>query len=75
LGTTISGVETEYTAQSTSVTQLNSQISSLSSVNLNDEASSLATVERSYEAASKLFSILNTVMASALNIGEETTVS
>lgn len=75
LGTTISGVETEYTAQSTSVTQLQSQISSLSSVNLNDEASSLATVERSYEAASKLFSILNTVMASALNIGTETTVS
>lgn len=75
LGTTVSQVETEMTAQSSSVSQLQTQVDSLSSVNLNDEASNLALIERSYQAASKVFSILNTVMASAINIGTETTVS
>jgi flagellar hook-associated protein 1 FlgK len=32
-------------------------------------------LERSYQAASKVFSVLNTIMASALNLGEQTTVS
>ena len=31
--------------------------------------------ERSYQAASQVFTILNTVMASALNLGVETAVS
>jgi len=44
-------------------------------VNENYEASSLTTIERSYEAASKVFTILNSIMASALNLGEQTTVS
>jgi flagellar hook-associated protein 1 FlgK len=75
LGSTVSEVTTENTAQEASVTQLTTQNSSLSSVNLNDEASSMTTLERSYQAASQVFSMLNTIMASALNLGEETTVS
>jgi flagellar hook-associated protein 1 FlgK len=75
LGSTVSEVETENTAQTASVTQLQTQIDSLSGVNLNDEASSLTTLERSYEAASKVFTILDSIMASALNLGEQTTVS
>jgi flagellar hook-associated protein 1 FlgK len=75
LGSTVSGVETENTAQSASVTQLQTQISSLSGVNLNDEASSMTTLERSYQAASQVFSMLNTIMASALNLGDQTTVA
>lgn len=75
LGTTVSQVETQLTAQSSSVSQLQTQVNSLSSVNLNDEASDLALLERSYQASSKVFSILNSVMASAINIGTETTVS
>lgn len=75
LGSLVSEVSTQSTAESASVTQLQSQVSSQSSVNLNDEASSLETLERSYQAASKVFSIINTMMASALNLGTETTVS
>jgi flagellar hook-associated protein 1 FlgK len=75
LGSTVSEVSTESTTQTASVTQLTSEINSLSGVNLNDEASSLTTIERSYEAASKVFTILDTVMASVLNLGEATTVS
>jgi len=75
LGSTVSAVETENTAQTASVTQLQTQVNSLSAVNLNDEASALTTLERSYQAASQVFSILNNVMSSALNLGTETTVS
>lgn len=75
LGSTVSGVQSENTAQNASVTQLQTQNDALSSVNLNDEASALTTLERSYQAASQVFSMINTLMASALNIGEQATVS
>jgi flagellar hook-associated protein 1 FlgK len=75
LGSTVSGVSTESTALAASVTQLQTQNDSLSSVNLDDEASTLTTLERSYQAAAQVFSTINTVMTSALNLGEATTVS
>ena len=75
LGATASEVQTENTAQSASAAQLQTQRDALSSVNLNDEASSMQQFERSYQAASEVFTILNTVMASALNLGMQTTVS
>ncbi len=75
LGSTVSNVQTENTAQNASVTQLQTQNDALSAVNLNDEASSLTMLERSYQAASQVFTMLNTLMASALNLGEQATVS
>jgi flagellar hook-associated protein 1 len=75
LGSTVSQVQIENTAQSASVTQLETARDSLSSVNLNDEASFMQQFERSYQAASQVFTILNTVMTSALNLGVETAVS
>ncbi len=75
LGSTVSAVETENTAQNASVTQLQTQNNALSGVNLNEEASAMTTLERSYQAASQVFAMLNTLMASALNLGNETTVS
>jgi flagellar hook-associated protein 1 FlgK len=75
LGSTVEQVQTENTAQNASITQLQTQSNALSSVNLNDEASSMTVFERSYQAASQVFTMLNTIMASALNLGEQTTVS
>jgi flagellar hook-associated protein 1 len=75
LGSTVSSVETANTAQNASVSQLQSQRNALSSVNLNDEASAMMTLERSYQAASQVFAMLNNIMASALNLGERSTVS
>ncbi|MGH9604108.1 MAG: flagellar hook-associated protein FlgK [Terracidiphilus sp.] len=75
LGAMVSQVQTENTAQNASVTQLQTQNNSLSEVNLNDEASAMTTLERSYQAASQVFTMLNSVMTSALNLGVETAVS
>lgn len=75
LGATVSNVQTENTAQNASVTQLKTQNDSLSGVNLDDEASAVTVLERSYQAASQVFTIINTIMASALNLGDQTTVA
>jgi flagellar hook-associated protein 1 FlgK len=75
LGSTVSEVQAENTAQNASVTQLQTQSDSLSGVNLNDEASAMQQLETSYQAASQVFNILNTVMTSVLNLGVETSVS
>lgn len=75
LGSTVSEVQTENTAQSASVAQLQTQNSALSGVSLDDEASSMTTLERSYQAASQVFTMLNTIMASVLNLGEQATVA
>jgi flagellar hook-associated protein 1 FlgK len=75
LGATVSSVQTDNTAQNASVTQLQTQNDALSGVNLDDEASALTTLERAYQAASQVFTTLNTVMTSALNLGDETAVT
>jgi flagellar hook-associated protein 1 FlgK len=75
LGSLVSQVSTENTGQQASLTQLQTQRDSLSAVNLNDEAAALENLQQAYQAASKVFTILDTVMASALNLGVETTVA
>lgn len=75
LGASIAQAQTESTAQNAAVTQLQTQVDSLSSVNLNDEAASMQQFERSYQAASEVFTILNTVISSALNLGVQTAVA
>lgn len=75
LGAQVEQVQTENAAQNASVTQLQTQNNAISGVNLNNEASALSTLETSYQAASQVFTILNQVMASALNLGVETAVA
>jgi flagellar hook-associated protein 1 len=75
LGSTVAQVQTENTAQNASVSQLQNLRDSISGVNLNDEAAAMQQFERAYQAASQVFNILDTVMASALNLGVETTVT
>jgi flagellar hook-associated protein 1 len=75
LGAVISRVEAENTAQNASVTQLETQNNALSTVNLNDEAAFMQQFERSYQAASQVFTMLDKIMASAMNLGQSTAVS
>ncbi|HEY9127827.1 MAG TPA: flagellar basal body rod C-terminal domain-containing protein [Acidobacteriaceae bacterium] len=75
LGALVSQTNTENTALGASVSQLQSQRNALSSVSLNDEAANLEEFQRSYQAASQVFTILNSIMASALNLGVETAVA
>ena len=75
LDASVSETTTLNSALGASVTQLQTLRDSLSSVNLDDEASNLEQYQRSYQAASQVFTILNSIMASALNLGVETAVA
>jgi flagellar hook-associated protein 1 FlgK len=75
IGSKVSEATTTQASQSASLTQLQSQQSALSSVNMNDQATLLQMYEQSYQAAAKVFTILNSVMTSAINLGTETAVS
>jgi len=75
LGAAVSETTIQGTELSASLTQLQSQRDSLSAVSLNEEAASLQEFQRSYQAASQVFTILNSVYASALNLGVETAVA
>ncbi|GGA56169.1 flagellar hook-associated protein 1 [Edaphobacter acidisoli] len=75
IGNDASAATTDNSAQQATLTQLTTQRDSLSGVSLDEEAANLTTYQRSYEAAAKVFTIVDQVMADALNLGEQTTVS
>jgi flagellar hook-associated protein 1 FlgK len=74
LGAQVAGLNTQNLAQQASLSQVQSQQSALSAVSLNEEAANLQTYERAYQSASQVFSIIDTLMTSALNLGIETPV-
>jgi flagellar hook-associated protein 1 len=75
IGSDTAGATTNNTAQQATLTQLTAQRDSLSGVSLDEEASNLTQYQRSYQAASQVFTIVDSLMASAINLGVETTVS
>jgi flagellar hook-associated protein 1 len=75
IGTQVSEATAGQASQNASLTQLQSQQSALSSVDMNGQAALLESYEQSYQAAAKVFTILNSVMTSAINLGVETAVS
>ncbi|HZC42961.1 MAG TPA: flagellar basal body rod C-terminal domain-containing protein, partial [Acidobacteriaceae bacterium] len=75
LGSKVSGLNTHNQAQQASLTQVQAQVSSLSGVSLNEEAANLQTFEQAYQSASQVFSIVNSLITSALNLGVQTAVA
>ncbi len=75
IGTATSSATTDNTAQQATLTQLTTQRDSLSSVSLDEEASNLTQYQRSYQASAKLLTIVDSVMTSAINLGDPGAVS
>ena len=75
VGDSVSSATAQNTSQQSVLTQLTTQRDALSGVTLDDEASNLTEFERSYQAASQVFSIIDTLVASALNLGESAVVT
>jgi flagellar hook-associated protein 1 len=75
IGSDTAAATTDNTAQQATLTQLTTQRDSLSGVSLDEEASNLTEYQRSYQAASQVFTIVDSLMASAINLGVETTVT
>jgi flagellar hook-associated protein 1 FlgK len=75
LGTTASDATTGSTADAAVLTQTSTQLAALSGVSLDTEAANLTQFQRSYQAAAKVLAIVNDLMAQAINLGQQTTVS
>ena len=75
VGTNSSAISEQQTTQEASLSQLTTQRDSLSAVSLDDEAANLSQYQRSYQAAARVLSVLDTLLASAINLGSQTTVS
>lgn len=74
VGSDTAAASADTVTQQTMLTQLTTQRDSLSGVSLDEEAANLTQYQRSYEAAARVFSIVNTLMANAINLGQGTTV-
>jgi flagellar hook-associated protein 1 FlgK len=75
IGSDTAAAMTNNSAQQATLTQLTTQRDSLSGVSLDQEASNLTQYQRAYQAASQVFNIANSIMASAINLGVQTTVT
>jgi flagellar hook-associated protein 1 FlgK len=75
IGSDTSAATTNNSAQQATLTQLTTQRDSLSGVSLDEEAAHLTEYQRAYQSAAQVFNIANTIMASALNLGVETSVA
>jgi len=75
IGSDTAAATTNNTAQQATLTQLTTQRDSLSGVSLDEEAANLTQYQRAYQAAAQVFNIANSILASALNLGVETTVT
>ena len=75
IGSDTAAATTNNSAQQATLTQLTTQRDSLSGVSLDEEASNLTQYQRAYQAAAQVFNIANSIMASALNLGVETSVT
>jgi flagellar hook-associated protein 1 len=75
IGGDASGVTTDNTAQQAALTQLTTQRDSLSGVSSDQEAANLTQYQRAYQAASQVFTMVDALMASAINLGVQTTVT
>jgi flagellar hook-associated protein 1 FlgK len=75
IGTAVSSATADNAVQQAALTQLTSQRDAISGVSLDQEAANLTQYQRSYEAAAKVFSIVNQLLADALNLGVSTAVN
>ncbi len=75
LGGSVSGVDIQSTADSAILAQTTNLLAATSGVSLDQEAANLTQYQRSYEAAAKVLSIVDELLAQAINLGQVTTVS
>jgi flagellar hook-associated protein 1 FlgK len=75
LGQTASTATTASAADAAVLDQTTTQVANVFGVSLDTEAANLTQYQRAYEAAAKVLSIVNELMAQAINLGQQTTVS
>jgi len=75
VGSSSSSLQEQNTTQQATLTQLTTQRDSISAVSLDTEAANLSQYQKSYQAAAQLLTVLDSLMATAINLGVDTAVS
>jgi flagellar hook-associated protein 1 len=75
IGNETSSAQSESTAAQATILQLQNQIGSVSGVSINEESVNLVQFERAYQAAAQVAGIINTLTATAINLGQSTTAA
>jgi flagellar hook-associated protein 1 FlgK len=75
VGSSASSLSEQNTTQQATLTQLTTQRDSTSAVSLDTEAANLSQYQKSYQAAAQLLTVLDSLMATAINLGTQTAVS
>jgi flagellar hook-associated protein 1 FlgK len=75
IGSDTAAASTNNSTQQATLTQLTTRRDSFSVVSLDEEAANLTQYQRAYQSAAQVFNIANSIMASALNLGVETSVT
>ncbi|NUQ28571.1 MAG: flagellar hook-associated protein FlgK [Acidobacteriaceae bacterium] len=75
IGAQASAASTDNTAQNATLTQIQSQRDAVSGVSLDEEAANLTMYQKAYQANARIFAVADKLMAEAINLGQETTVS
>jgi flagellar hook-associated protein 1 FlgK len=75
IGNYVSSAQSELSGSQALSTQLQNQIGAVSGVSINEEAANLIQYQQAYEAAAQVASVINTLTATAINIGQTVTAT
>ncbi len=73
VGTMVSTANTTVTATTSSLQQLNDQLSSVSGVSIDEESANLIRYQQAYEAAARVVNTVSTLFSVTMNMGDTTT--
>jgi len=75
IGNDVSTAQSESTSAQAMVQQLQNQIGSVSGVSINEESVNLVQYERAYQAAAQVSAVIDSLTATAINLGQVTTAT
>jgi flagellar hook-associated protein 1 FlgK len=75
IGNDVSTAQSEMSGSQAVAQQIQNQIGSVSGVNINEEAANLIQYQQAYEAAAQVAGVINSLTATAINLGQTSTVT
>jgi flagellar hook-associated protein 1 FlgK len=75
IGNDVSTAQSEVTGSQAMIQQIQNQIGSVSGVSINEEAANLVQFQQAYQAAAQVAAVINSLTATAINLGNSTPVT
>jgi flagellar hook-associated protein 1 FlgK len=74
IGNNVATAQSEVTGSQALTQQIQNQIGSVSGVNINEEAANLIQFQQAYQAAAQVAAVINSLTATAINLGQSSSV-